>query len=278
MEDLPISLQRLTIKSLGICLVLIPTLIQLYGFLGAWGGQLGMTSSQQYLGGVDFLIDARKWNMGKVIYAFGLPMIIYTALSIGFLAFYLVIVRYRFPQLAWWAVWGATLVPMLLFSTIIAGILSKKYGYFAFLYGNYFLDIKDKPYTYIYLLPAIVGLVITSISCRRPLLELSPSVELLMQRGNRLFLFYVLWLPVVIGYGLFALTHIQDFSQYEEVLGVVLVLSVSISTISSGQLQSILIKKYTAESYAWLYLAIGLVSLGLVYWIFSEGITWLFVP
>jgi hypothetical protein len=268
--------QKLLLKSTGAFFLAFLPLYYISMMSGVLGGLLVGISATMRFYGLDFLIEAKKWDrLSKVMYAYGFPWAFLFLMMILSYGVYVLFVRYRNSQLSWWLSWLATLSFSMSCATVIAGVIAQKNTYFAILFLNYYIDIKDQLWITAYLVPSVIGLVLSAVVCRRQFLELMPSIDMLIQGGNRKALVFLLFLPMLIGLSLWALILGRDFSYYHMIFVLSLVVAYAIATISSIGIRTVLIRKYQADKGSRIVLILGLLALFVTWFWLRDGATFI---
>jgi hypothetical protein len=172
--------------------------------------------------------------------------------------------------------WLSSLSFLLGFGSIIAGILTRKGIHFAIIFFNYHVGIGDDGIgESVWLLPAIIGIVLTAIMSRRHFLELSPSVDLLISQSNRIFLLRVVLIPAMLGVAIILVSHLPEIRYHDIVLGSTIILPLVISVISSNSVRALFVKRYEADSAFQLWLIAGIAAVILARLVFSSGLNFM---
>jgi len=268
-------LTRMSLKSLGAFLLSYCFLYYSSMYVGIVGASEFGISSVLHLNYVDYLISSRDWKIRSVVAAFGYPFLYLVVVGIISFGLFLLFIRFKYRQLAWFWSWLTLLSSFFIFGTLVAGISARKGIFFALSYFNYGFNIRDQDYVYLYLLPAVVGLTITSISCRRLFMELSPSVNLLVEQSNAKVLFRVMLLPAIVGLVIIGLSHAPENTVYETILYICILIPLVIATLSSNNIRSILIKRYPADAAYLIWIIAGITIIVAIRILLTDGMNFI---
>lgn len=268
-------LTRMSLKSLGAFLLSYCFLYYSSMYVGIVGASEFGISSVMHLNYVDYLISSRDWKIRSVVAAFGFPFLYLVVVGIISFGLFLLFIRYKYRQLAWFWSWLTLLSSLFIFGTLVAGISARKGIYFALSYFNYGFNIRDSEYVFLYLIPAVIGLTITSISCRRLFMELSPSVNLLVEQSNAKVLFRLMLLPAIVGLLIIGLSHAPENTVYEIILFFCILIPLVVATLASNNIRSLVIRRYPADAAYLLWIIAGMAMVTAIRFLLEDGLSYI---
>jgi hypothetical protein len=266
-------LKQLFLKSIGIALLLFVFVHVLQFILGAAGAlKFGITSTI-YLNSIDFDVDAYGWrSYGAVILAYtgGLSAI----LVIGLFAYAIYRVAWTFvkPEIAFVAGWVHLICFLYAFADMASGQIMRKGPFFGFNFLFHKYQISEN-FHFVITGFSIISLYVTGGLAAYRFLRALPSVDLIIDYGNKVLTGRLLVVPVFISVVLLGATYnlIGGLGLRFTINLIFIASSVLVGWLVSDRFKDITLAKTYPKGNPYLWIIAAVLSFGLALAIFGGG-------
>ena len=266
-------LKQFFLKSIGIAVFLFVFLHCLQYLIGAMGALKYNITSTIYLNSIDFEVDAYGWKTyGAVILAYmgGLASII----TIGILAYATYRVAWAFvkPNIGYVAGWVHLVCFLYAFADITSGQIMRKGPFFGFNFLFHKYQISEN-FHFVILGIGIIGLYTTGGLAAYRFLRAMPSVDLIIDYGNKVLTGRLLVVPVFISVMLLGISYnlIGGLGLRFTVNLIFIASSVLVGWLVSDRFKDITLAKTYPKGNPYIWIGVAVITFGLALALFGTG-------
>ena len=266
-------LQQLFLKSIGIALFLFVFFQGLQYVVGAAGALNYNITSIIFLNNIDFEVDAYGWkNYGAVILAYtgGLA----ATFTIGIFAYAIYRVAWAFvkPDIAFVSGWVHLISFLYAFADMTSGQIMRKGPFFGFNFLFHKYQISEN-FHFAVTGFSIIGLYVTGGLAAYRFLRALPSVDLIIDYGNKVLTGRLLVVPVFISVMLLGITYniIGGLGLRFTVNLIFIASSVLVGWLVSDRFKDITLAKTYPKGNPYLWIVAAVLTFGLALVMFGGG-------
>lgn len=266
-------LKQLFLKSIGIALFLFVFIHGLQFIIGAAGALKYDITSTIFLNSIDFEVDAYGWrSYGAVILAYtgGLAVIF----AIGILAYAIYRIAWTFvkTEIAFVAGWVHLVCFLYVFADMASGQIMRKGPFFGFNFLFHKYQISEN-FHFVVTGFSIISLYVTGGLAAYRFLRAMPSVDLIIDYGNKVLTGRLLVVPVFISVVLLGTSYniIGGLGLRFTVNLIFIASSVIVGWLVSDRFKDITLAKTYPKGNPYLWIVAALLTFGLAIVIFGGG-------
>lgn len=258
-------LKQVFIKSIGIAIFLFVGIPAIQYFLGAMGALKHGISSIIYLNSIDYEVDAYGWKTyGAVVFAYLGGLAFISLLGLMAYATYRLAWVFVKPNLGFVAGWVHLVCFLWAFADIASGQIMRKGPFFGFNFLLHKFQFSDNLHLVITAF-GIIGLYITGGLAAYRFLRVMPSVDLIIDYGNKVLTGRLLVVPVFLSVILLGSTYnlISGLGLRFTINLIFVASSVLVGWLVSDRFKDITLAKTTANGNPYIWIGLAVITFGL---------------